>query len=92
MKYRFHEGIVYTKVSNVHLLIATRSAWDQFPSIKQISALHGVFCKGIDMGMTDEEVINAIILPRKMTREKVRDSYYSFVKKMSEEGYLIPGE
>lgn len=92
MKYRMHDGIVYTQICNVHMLVATRSAWDQFPAVKEVSALQGCFCKGIEEGLDEEELVNAINLPKNISRDTVRMRYRMFVEKMTAEGYLIPEE
>lgn len=92
MKYKFHEGIVYTRICNVHLLVATRNVWDQFPSVKEVSALQGCFCQSIEEGMDEEEMMNAIRLPAKMDRETVRNRYRLFIKNLLDEGYLVSEE
>lgn len=92
MKYRLHDGIVYTKICNVHVLVATRSVWDLFPAVREVSPLQGCFCKGIEQGMDEDELIQAINLPATMDREAVRERYHIFARKMTEEGYLVPEE
>ena len=92
MKYRFREGIVYTRICNVHVLVATRSVWDQFPSVREVSPLQGCFCQGIDEGMEEDELIDAIRLPEKISRESVRNRYRSFVEKLKNEGYVVAEE
>ncbi|MDO4413695.1 MAG: hypothetical protein Q4C20_01315 [Erysipelotrichaceae bacterium] len=92
MKYKFHEGIVYTVICNVHMLVATRNVWDQFPAVKELSALQACFWRGISEGMDEEELMNAIHLPSKMNLDTVRQRYHLFVNKMVDEGYLIPEE
>ena len=72
MKYRFHEGIVYTRICNVHVLVATRSVWDQFPSVREVSPLQGCFCQGIDEGMEEDELIDA----REQAIEEMEDRRY----------------
>lgn len=89
MKYKMHEGIVYAKVSGVHLLVATRKVWDKFPSIKRLSPLQGCFCYGITNGMSEDELLDYLILPQGLKKEAVRTSYHRFVEKMLQEGYLI---
>ena len=92
MKYRFCEGIVYSKVGNVHLLVATRSVWDRFPSVKRLSPLQGCFCYGIQNEMSEEALIDYLILPPNLKKEAVRASYRRFIENMVKEGYLIEEE
>lgn len=91
MNYKFHEGIVYSKVSGVHLLIATRSVWDKFPAAKRLSALQGCFCYGIEHNMSEDELIDFLILPPRMTKDTVRKAYHRFIGNMVREGYLVDG-
>ncbi len=92
MKYKFHEGIVYTDICNIHMLVATRNVWDQFPAVRELSALQACFCRGILQGMDEDQLMNAIHFPEKMDLETVRKRYRLFVSKMADEGYLIPEE
>lgn len=89
-KYRLHDGIVYTSVRNVYLLVATRSAWDQFPSVKTLSPLQGWFCAGIEKGLDTEEIIQLISKQRKIKEQAVRSRMDVFLNKMIQENYLIP--
>ena len=89
MTYKLHEGIVYAKVSGIHLLIATRSVWDKFDSVKQLSPLQGCFCYGIVNGMSEDQLIDYLILPPNLKKDSVRNSYQRFIKKMINDGYLI---
>lgn len=90
MKYKFTDGIVYTKICKVPILVATRKVWDKFPSAKRVSPLQGCFCQGIEANMDEDELINAIILPPKMKRETIKKKYDIFINKMIDEGYIVP--
>lgn len=92
MIYKLYDGIVYEKVSGVHLLIATRNAWDRFPAVKRLSVLQGCFCYGIQNHMEEEALLDYLILPPKMNKETVRKAYQRFVENMVQEGYLIAEE
>ena len=92
MKYRFQDGIVYTKIAKVHLLVATRKAWDRYPAIKEVNALQGTFCEGISRGMEEEEIVQAILLPERMSRDSVRKRLSMFIHKMLDERYIVPEE
>ena len=89
MRYKLYDGIVYEKVSGVHLLIATRNAWDKFPAVKRLSPLQGCFCYGIEHGMQEDTLLGNLILPPRIDKTAVRKSYHRFVEKMVKEGYLI---
>ena len=90
MKYRLHDGIVYTSVSNVFLLVATRSVWDQFPSVKTLSPLQGWFCAGFDQGMDTEDIIRQITQVSTVKEEAVRSRLNAFIEKMTQEQYIVP--
>lgn len=92
MTYRLHEGIVYAKVSGVHLLVATRSAWELFPPVRQLSPLQGAFICGILKDLPEDDLLEWLIFPPKMKKAAVRQRYRKFVEMMDQEGYLIPEE
>ena len=92
MRYRFHNDIVYTRVCGVSMLVALRGSWDRFPAVRQLSSLQGCFCQGIEDHMEEDELIQAIRLPEKINREKVRDLYHAFTAKLFNEGCLVPDD
>ncbi len=89
MSYRFHDDIVYTRVCGISMLVALRGSWDRFPAVRQVSPLQGCFCEGISQGMEEDELVYAIHIPEKMSRETVRRLYRSFVAKMLDEGVIL---
>ena len=89
MRYHFHDGIVYTKICNVSLLVATRKVWDKFPAVKEISPLQGALCKGIELGMNEEELLNYLIKLKKAKPEFIKKRYHIFLENMLKYGYLI---
>lgn len=89
MTYKLCDGIVYSKVSNVHMLIATRKVWDRFPAVRKLSPLQGCFCYGIQEQMSEDELMDFLILPPHMKKEAVRKAYHRFLETMTREGYLI---
>ncbi len=89
MKHRFHDEIVYTKVCGIPMLVALNGSWDRFRAVRELSPLQACFCEGISQGMDEDGIINAIVLPEKLSRETVRDRYRAFSSKMVEEGSLI---
>ena len=88
--YRFHDDIVYTRVSGISILVTLRNSWDRFPAVKELSPIQGCFCQGIDERMSEDELIEAIRLPEKSNKEILRRRYRAFVREMAEEGYLVP--
>ncbi len=90
MIYKLYDGVVYTKVSGVHLLIATRKVWDKFPAVKRLSPLQGCFVYGVQKHMSEDALIDFLILPPRMSKETVRKAYHRFIDNMIREGYLIP--
>lgn len=92
MTYRLHEGIVYAKVSGVHLLVATRGVWELFPPVRQLSPLQGAFICGVMKQLPEDDLMEWLILPPKMKKEAVRKRFRAFAEKMVQEGYLIPEE
>lgn len=92
MRYRLHDGIVYTRISNVYLLIATRQAWDAFPSVKTLSPVEGWLCSGIASGMDTEEIVQNEELRKRLPESTIRKRLDNFINKMMKENYLIPEE
>ena len=90
MRYRFHNDIVYTKVSGISLLVTLRGSWDKFPPVQELSALQGNFCQGIEAGMDEEELVDNIRMPGNSNKEFLRKRFHVFVDKMLESGCLIP--
>lgn len=89
MKYRIIDGIVYTKVCGIPLLIATRKAWDICPPVKELSPLKSVFWQSIEKGMDEEALMEVIILPPRLKKETVQKRYKQFLYDMEQAGYLI---
>lgn len=88
MKYRFHEDVVYTKVSGVPLLVTLRGSWDRFPAIRQLTPLQGCFCQGIIQKMDEDELVDAIRLSG--NKKKIHELYCSFTSNLLQEGSLVP--
>jgi len=92
MMYKLRDGVVYEKVCGVHLLISTRKMWNVLPEVKKISPLQGGFCYGIQEGMSEEILLDRLVLPKKIETDVLRTAYHRFTEKMLEEGYLIKEE
>ena len=89
MKYKFQDGIVYLTVAGVHLLVATRKAWDHFSPVKEVFALQAAFCEGISRGMNEDEIVQAVNM-HGSSKDKLRERLSVFIKNMLEQGYIIP--
>lgn len=92
MRYRFHDGIVYTRISSVYLLVATRKAWDIFPAVKLLSPIFGWFASGIAAGMSIEEIKADEGLNRKLKKEAIDRKMKEFIDVLTKENYLIMEE
>ena len=92
MRYRLHEGIVYTRISNVYLLVATRKVWDQFSSVYTLSPVEGWLCSGLANGMDTEEIICNEDLRKKLPEPTIRKKLDQIIEKLIKENYLIPEE
>ncbi len=90
MDYRFQKDIVYTKVCGVSILVTLQDSWDIFPAVKQLSPIEGCFCQGIEQKMSEDELIEAIRLPKATNKDGIRKRYHRFLEEMTEQGYLIP--
>ena len=69
MKYKLLEGVVYTRVCNQNILVACRSAWGKCPYTKRLSALRGAFWQGLNMGMSEEEIVSELLLKTNIRTE-----------------------
>ena len=87
MKYKVHEGIVYTTVCNVPLLIATRPVWDDFPGVKRLSPIQGYFFSSIISGLEENSIVDIINLPIK--KESLEKQYKAFLQDMIHKRYLV---
>ena len=88
MVYRLHEGIVFTDVCEIPLLIATRAVWEKFPAVKRLSPLQAYFCRGVLKNMeksslTDNHRVN-------IRKEVLEKRYDAFLDEMIRSGYFVP--
>lgn len=90
MRYKLNDEVVYSRICGIHLLIATRKAWETYDPIRRISPIQGCFCYGIEKGMSDEEIISGLILPEGLSRDIIRKRFESFINSMTEKGYVVP--
>ena len=89
MRYRLHDGIVYARIKNVYLLIATRQAWDEFPSVKTLSPVFGWFASGIANGMSLDEIRNDQKLNQRLSRAVIERKLNQFIEEMTKENYIV---
>lgn len=92
MKYKLLEGVVYTRVCNQNILVACRSAWGKCPYTKRLSALRGAFWQGLNMGMSEEEIVSELLLKTNIRKEIIERKLSDFIGIMTEEGYLTAEE
>lgn len=92
MRYKLHDGIVYARIKNVFLLIATRDAWDEFPAVKKLSPVYGWFCSGIANGLSVEEILANEKLNQKLPRKTIEKKLEQFIREMTDANYLVMEE
>ncbi len=90
MKYRNLDGVVHALVCGENLLVATRPVWGKVQYIKPISALFASFWKGVNLGFSDEEMVQELLRITNMKEPAIRKSLHRFILEMTEEGYLFP--
>ena len=89
MKYKIREGIVYTTVCDIPLLITTLRASEYCPPVMELSALKSTFWRSFERGLNEDEFMEILKMPPRMKEETVRVLYRRFFKEMTEKNYLI---
>lgn len=92
MKYKLLEGVVYTRICDQNILVASRSAWEKCPYVKRLSALRGAFWQGLSMGLSEDEIVSELHLKTNIRKEIIESRLTDFIKIMMEEGYLTAEE
>lgn len=92
MKYKPLNGVVYTRVCDQNILVATRKVWGKCPYTKRLSALRGAFWQGITMGMSEDEIVKEINLKTNIKEPAIRKQYKNFIDTMLSDGYLTAEE
>jgi len=92
MMYKFRPGIVLLQVCNVDLLVAKRELWESFPRIRPISKKCVLICKIMEKGINSDQAIIGFSRILNITIEESHKKFDPIIKRLAEEGYLIPFE
>ena len=92
MRYKALDGVVLSKVCNENLLVATRQVWGKCPYVKSLSPLAASFWKGIQLGYSDEQMVQELLKSSTIKESAIRNSLDRFLSEMTAEGYLFPEE
>ena len=86
--YSLTEGVVLAKVGGERLLIATRPAWNKCPYIKAISPINAMFWQSLELGMSEELILQELYEKIGIKEDALKEKYTDFINELRKEGYL----
>jgi len=91
-EYKIRPGIVLASVCGENILVATRTARDYCPYIRQINSTAAYFWSLLEQGMDMETMEKTAASRYKVEREKIRPGLYQFLNSLVTYGYLYREE
>ena len=70
MSYHFRKDLVLENVAGAYIIVALRSAWDEYPFAIHVSSYTAHIWKSLEEGKEGEEVINSLITKFSISEEK----------------------
>ncbi len=92
MEYKPREGIVKVNVCGVNLLVPTRRASEECPSIATLSFIESIFWNRLCRGKTVEDTCAFYSGMTFKPIEEARPFVVGFFERLAEKGFVIPAE
>ena len=92
MSYKLREDVVLEHVCGANILVALRSAWDEYPFAMQISDSSALLWEMISSGTDREEIESHLIEKLGISTDKARSYYDRFIRYCEKNNYFIRTE
>ncbi len=89
LAYKIRPGVVLLNICDTNLLTATHDVWKDCPKVRPIPRLWAACWKLLEMGKTEEDVLQTFSTMLGKTKEELHERFDGIFAKLAEEGFLI---